>query len=152
METYNLELFADYHQIYLQDENAEGDLSESWTEEAVQNMIALAPGTIGVGTVRNNTVPICVEVVENKPEDNYDEWDKVNECSIDLPSGKMVVSGCMDYFPEARRIIVKPGIYRVRVYYKNLNKISEDGLTGEDFYKLVLWLDTEQQGLKILKK
>jgi hypothetical protein len=31
-EKYELELFADYYQLYLQDEQAHGDLSDSWVE------------------------------------------------------------------------------------------------------------------------
>ena len=30
-QLYHFDLFADYHQFYLQDEAAEGDLSDSWT-------------------------------------------------------------------------------------------------------------------------
>ena len=30
-EKYEFKLFADYHQFYLQDEEAHGDLSNSWT-------------------------------------------------------------------------------------------------------------------------
>lgn len=47
--TYMFDLFADYFQFYLQDEGADGDLSESWTQEATDRRLALAQGTIGVG-------------------------------------------------------------------------------------------------------
>ena len=50
MTPIELTLFADYFQFYLQDEQALGDLSESSTEQATADLLALAPGTIGVGT------------------------------------------------------------------------------------------------------
>ena len=64
---FEYELFADYHQFYLQDESVVGDLSDSWTQEATNRMLAIAPGTIGVGTVRDMTVPVIVEVSDSEP-------------------------------------------------------------------------------------
>jgi hypothetical protein len=61
-QRFEFKLFADYFQFYLQDERAGGDLSESWTQEAVDRLLATAPGTIGVGTVRNMDVPVVVEI------------------------------------------------------------------------------------------
>lgn len=139
MRSYAFELFADYFQFYLQDENAEGDLGGSWTDEAVERLLALAPGTIGVGTVRNMEVPVVVEVGEQAPHDDLDEWDQVNECDLEVPSGRIVIAGCTDYFPTAARIEVPAGSYRARVYYGNLDRLSENGLGGEDRYKVALW-------------
>lgn len=67
---FQYKLFADYHQFYLQDQSAAGDLSNSWTQEAE----------------------------------------------------------------------VSPGSYRARLYCGNLDALSEDGLNGDDHYKVVLWL------------
>lgn len=139
MEKHELELFADYFQFYLQDERVDGDLSDSWTDEAVANLLALAPGTIGVGTVRNMAVPVVVEIHDTRPSDDLAQWDHVTECSIDVPSGKLVVAGCTDYFPDARRITLEPGTYRARIFYGGLNALSEDGLDGGDHYRVVLW-------------
>ncbi len=137
MTEYSFELFADYFQFYLQDEQAEGDLSEIWTTHAVNNLLALVPGTIGVGTVRNMTVPVTVEVVETAPTDNLEDWDQVNECSIHVPTGRIVVFGCTDDFPDAARIVVVPGSYRARIYYGNLDTLREGGLEGDDNYKII---------------
>ena len=79
------------------------------------------------------------------------DWDQVNECDIDVPSGKIVVAGCTDYFPEAARIEVQPGHYRARIYYGNLNSLSHDGLDGDDQYKVVLWL-SEIVGVRVIKR
>src|SRR5271157_5437345 len=104
MQIRQFRLFADYFQFYLQDERAKGDLSESWTEEAVAQLLALAPGTIGVGTVRNMEVPVDLELDDDLPNDDLNVWDHVNECSIEVPSGRIVVAGCTDYFPDAARV------------------------------------------------
>lgn len=151
MKKYNLNLFADYFQFYIQDEKADGDLSEAWNDEATKNMIALAPGTIGVGTARNMDVPVEITISDNEPKNNYDEYDKINECSIEIKSGKLVIAGCTDYFADAKRIEINPGIYKARIFYKNLDKLSEDGLEGEDQYYIVLWKHDKAEPLKIIK-
>jgi len=152
MAEYQFDLFADYYQFYLQDEQAAGDLSNSWTEQAIKDRLALAPGTIGIGTARNTTVPVMVVIHSSAPdEENPARWSHINECSLDLPSGRIVVAGCTDYFPDASRIDVKPGQYRARIYYGGLDTISEDGLAGSDNYKIVLWPDSQIE-YQVLKR
>ncbi len=152
MPEYNYKLFADYFQFYLQDEQAEGDLSNGWTSEAMERELALAPGTIGVGTARNMTVPVSVEVREFAPQnEDFSIWDQVNECSMDVPSGSLVIAGCTDDFFDAARISLSPGCYRARIYYGQLYDLSDDGLEGNDHYKIVLW-PSENSELKILKQ
>jgi hypothetical protein len=138
-QRHHFDLFADYHQFYLQDELVEGNLGDSWTPEATWRLLALAPGTVGVGTVRNMTVPVDIEVHDRPLDERLDAWDQVNECSIQVDSGRIVIAGCTDYFPDAARIVVKAGAYRVRVYYGKLDSLSPDGLDGEDHYRLVMW-------------
>ena len=143
MDEYRYELFADYHQFYLQDEQADGDLSDSWTQSATDILLALAPGTIGIGTARNMTVPVTVQISDGPPHDDLADWDQVNECSLNVSSGQIVIAGCTDYFPEAARIRMAPGWYRARIFYGGLHTLSEDGLEGADHYKIVLWPGTE---------
>jgi hypothetical protein len=150
-QRFEFDLFADYFQFYLQDENATGDLSESWTPEAVERLLALAPGTIGVGTARNMNVPVVVEIVDSAPDVDTAVWDQINECSIDIPSGRLVIAGCTDYFPEARRMELPAGTYRARVYYGNLAALSANELDGDDHYRIVFWR-AELDSLKIIKQ
>ncbi len=149
--SYSYELFADYHQFYLQDEEADGDLSDSWTEQATKDLIAVAPGTIGVGTVRDMDIPVIVEIHDTEPEDELNQWSHVTGCSIEVSSGKIVIAGCTDYFPDAARIEVPPGIYQARIYYGALDSLSDDGLEGDDNYKVALWLG-EQIEPKVTKR
>ncbi|WP_346320881.1 hypothetical protein [Chitinophaga sp. YIM B06452] len=149
-----LMLFADYFQFYIQDENAEGDLSDKWTEEATQRLLAVAEGTIGIGTVRNMDVPVTVKVFDAEPAfktgmDNV--IGQINECDLEVSSGKIVIAGCTDYFPDAKRIALENGIYRARIYYGHLDKLSEDGLDGDDFYEIHLWRTVKTEGIKIVR-
>ena|ERR1700675_4995163 len=150
-QRFEFEVFADYFQFYLQDESAKGDLSDSWTQEAVDRLLAVTPGAIGVGTVRNMNVPVIVEVDNEEPaSDDINAWDQVNECSVEIQSGRIVVSGCTDYFPDAARVDVKPGWHRARIYYGDLDSLSENGREGRDHYKVVLW-NAAPGPLKVIK-
>jgi hypothetical protein len=139
MSALELTLFADYFQFYLQDESAQESLADSWTDEATSRLLAVASGSIGVGTVRNMDVPVSVEVLEVEPALDAERWDHITQCSIDVPSGKLVIAGCTDYFPEAKRIRVSPGTYVARVSYGALTTLSEDRLDGADHYRVQLW-------------
>lgn len=139
MLSFQLSLFADYFQFYIQDESVPGDLSDAWTTEATDRLLAVVPGTIGIGTVRNTDVPVTVEIHSDLPPDDQRHWDHVVEASLDVPSGRIVVAGCTDYFPDAKRIEVTPGCYCARVSYGSLGSLSEDGLSGDDHYRVQLW-------------
>lgn len=147
------ELFADYFQFYIRDESVEGDLSNAWTQDAVDRLLALAPGTIGIGTVRNMDVPVTIRLFDAEPGllDDLTSIGQINECDLVTTSNKLAIAGCTDYFPDALRIEVKNGIYRARKYYGNLDKISEDGLDGQDFYEIHLWPSENESGIKVVK-
>jgi hypothetical protein len=140
MRFFRYELFADYSQFYLHDQSSLGEFDGScWTAEAVDRMLAVAPGTVAVGTVRNMDVPVTVEVLDGEPGPDLSEWDHVTECSLEVPSGCIVVAGCTDELRDAGRIDVSPGSYRARVSYGALDTLSEDGLDGDDHYRVQLW-------------
>ena len=149
--SYSLNLFADYHQFYLQDEQAETDTPDDWGEQLTTHMIAISPGIVGIGTARNMTVPVQVEFFTTCPDEHLMNWDHIAEASLEVPSGQIVIAGCTDYFPKAKRFPVPPGCYRVRVYYSGLNTLSEDGLDGEDHYHVMLWPEPYQSSV-VLKK
>lgn len=140
MQSHKLELFADYFQFYLQDEAAEGDLSDAWDDPAVERMLAVAPGVVGLGTARNMDVPVTLELLDSEPAKGIDEFDHVVEGTLAIETGPLVVAGCTDYFPDAARFDLEPGTYRVRLSCSGLNTLSEDGLEGEDRYLVQLWL------------
>lgn len=139
MKRYEFELLADYFQFYLQDEEVEGDLSERWTEEATARMLAVTPGTVGVGTLRNVEVDVAVEVHEAEPQLHLAGWDHVVETGLAVTSGRIVVAGCTDYFPDAARIEVEPGHYRVRLCSSGLETVTAEWEDADDLYVVQLW-------------
>jgi hypothetical protein len=144
MEKYDLNLFADYYQFYLQDDDiGKGIKGEHWTQQAVDMLLAVSPYGISIGTVRNMTVPVTIELHDKEPSIEKGRWDHINKCSMRIETGKIVVAGCMDDFAKALRIQVSPGCYQVIICYGSLNDISSDGLEGNDHYHLYIFLGVE---------
>ncbi|MFT5700883.1 MAG: hypothetical protein ACI8ZB_003768 [Desulforhopalus sp.] len=140
MPSFQLELFADYFQFYIQDDDIKyGDLSDSWTSEAIDNLIAIGNHVVGIGTVRNSNVPVSISISSLEPTLNSEEWDRINKATITCNTGRLVIAGCTDYFPDAVRFDMEPGTYNIIIGYKNLNKISDDKLNGDDSYHLYIY-------------
>jgi hypothetical protein len=146
-------LFADQLQFYLQDDDAHvDDLSGAWTEDSVKRMLAVARGVVGIGTARNMAIPVVVEVLEVEPAKDVDEWEHVVEGALDVMTGRVVVAGCTDYFPDADRIPVHPGAYQVRMSCRGLDTLSPNGLGGGDHYRVQLWPTSEPTEPVVLKQ
>lgn len=135
----DLKLFADYHQFYVCEGNDIADTSLLWDEVATDRMLAVAPGLIAVGTVRNIHVPVTIEILDGEPDHDLALWDRVIECPIELTGGTLIAFGCTDNPDGAERLHTTPGAYVARVCYGNLAKISENGLDGDDCYRVQLW-------------
>ncbi|MYV41792.1 hypothetical protein GT030_23715 [Streptomyces sp. SID1328] len=125
MTTTQLQLFADYFQLHVMDEEAEDDLGEAWTKEAVSDALAVSERTLGIGTESNGDVAVLVEVLGHPPGDATDAFEHVVEASLRVPSGRIAVLGCTDYLPDAARFDVPAGFVRVRASRANPGDLSE---------------------------
>jgi hypothetical protein len=151
IQALNLELFTDYFQFYIQDEQNVGESGDAWTDEKVAMLLTTTTGIMWIGTVRNMNAPVSVKLFASEPlVAERDDIGQVNECDLEITSGKAVIAGCTDYLPDAQRMDLANGIYRARIYYSNLDKISADGLDGEDYYEVHLWLTNEKQATTVL--
>jgi len=134
-----LELEADHHQVYLQDEQAAGDLDTVWSREAVARLLGASPGTVGIGTLRDGSVRVVVRVQATEPVLDLRTFDHVAECVLTMRSSRLVVAGCMDYRPTARRLEITPGKYRVRLQIRGAATVAADESSGQEIYEVVLW-------------
>jgi hypothetical protein len=158
---YHFDVFADYHQVYLQDcafidelTRVEGRDSNARANEigmhvqavlspdAYARHLGVAHATLCILTARYVTVPLDVEIRAGPPgPEDFAGWDHVVEASLDLPSGCLVVRGPTDGPDEEHRIGLARGLYRARVYYGGVYTVSADELDGEDHYRVALWLE-----------
>jgi hypothetical protein len=98
-------LFADYYQIHAFDEGSPADLGDAWTDQAMANHLAVASDAVAIGTAVNVDVAVSVEVLDGPPVDDAAEFDHVVEAGIRCSSGRLVVMGCTDFEPDARRFL-----------------------------------------------
>ena len=99
------------------------------------------------------TVPVTVQVCDFEPTLDLLAWDHGAETDLDVPSGRIVIAGCTDYWPDAARVDVERGRYRVRVSYGDLNTLSSDGLEGKDHYRVQFWQTLRpESSVRILKE
>ncbi|MDQ8754941.1 hypothetical protein RCO27_01750 [Sphingosinicella sp. LHD-64] len=138
-DIHELEVFADYFQFYVCDEARNTDTGEVWDHGTVDRMLATGPDLIAIGTARNMGVPVLLEIHATPPADDFDAWERVIECSFAAPSGTIVVAGCTEYYPDCPRFSVEPGDYAARISYAGLTDLSENGLEGNDRYRVQLW-------------
>ncbi|CAN7249698.1 hypothetical protein [Neorhizobium sp. LjRoot104] len=148
---YRGNLFADYFQIYLRDE-AYPDLPDDYTDETIARRLMAGPHAVILHTARNMTVPIHVEWHDQRPILDLDSYQHVVEARFDCPSGQLVLGGLMDYDRTAPRLPVKAGPLGVRVSFSGLDTLSEDGLEGDDRYRVQLWPGAEPVGVQVLKE
>jgi hypothetical protein len=142
MIKYEFTVFADYFQFELIDDGVDFP-ADQWNDQTIVDRVAVSQGVITIVTARDTSVPVVVEVHELPKDQDADieatkQWDHIVECAIEIASGRLVILG-NEYYPDAPRIIVSPGIYQTRVYYGGLSTLSDDGREGDDIYKIVLW-------------
>ncbi len=148
----HFEIYADYYQFYLECESSPHKSDEVWDAEniAFNRMLGVGEKLIAVGTKRYETVPVSIEFHDCESVLELEKYSRINECSLEVTSNKLVLSGCTEYLPDAARIEVEPATYRVRVLYGNLETVKND-VEGDDFYILQLWKDDSFRGVKTLK-
>ena len=112
-----------------------------WDKQAVSDNLAVAPDLISVGSARyGGPTRIVIEILQSRPTESFDAWDRVAECSINIHSGHMIIYAPEVDPSEAESISLPAGIYGALVYYGNLDSVSDDaGLEGGDHYRVVLW-------------
>ena len=132
------------------DEGSATDFSTVWTEEAFSRMLAIGPGAICPGTLRNVEVPVQIVFTDQAPSLSLNQVDHAAEASLSISSGKLVVTSCTDYGPDAPRIEVPPGHYRALFVATGISSITTEWDPADDKYTLFLWPGSEREA-KLIK-
>ena len=143
-----LEVFADYNQFYVQDGGVFPDAPSEWSDADVERRVKVEANVVVVCPIRNMSVPVEIEVHTSEPSFSLAEYDHAARCSLALPSGYLQVHECTG--GERLHLSVEPGTYGVVALFSHLGSVSENGLKGEDRYRVLLWPSMESE-LQILK-
>lgn len=136
---FEFEVVAECEQFLLYDLAADTvENFPEWTDEADKRLLAVEEGIIGVGTRHDGIVSVVVEIADCEPDEEMSRWDQVNETTIEVPSGRLIVAGIFDFLRDARPIDLEPGSYRTRLYYGDLGALS-NGTFSNEHYKAIMW-------------
>ena len=137
--TRHLKIFADYFQFVVMDEACEDDFGSIWTDEAFGRLLAVGETSVCPGTLRNVEVPVQIHVHPSAPEADLTSYDHAASASLSLPTGRLVVMGCTDHMPDALRIEVPAGSYRVLYLASGVESITTEWDPADDCYIVHLW-------------
>jgi hypothetical protein len=137
MTHHPIKVFADYNQFYVWDAGMSPLAPEDYTDTDVTRMVKVSPHVLVVQPVRNSTVPVEIEVHASDPGLRAEDWDHVVECALEVSTGRLQVHECTG--GPVLDLEIAPGPYQARVLFAGLGTISEDGLDGEDRYRVDLW-------------
>lgn len=144
------EIFINYRQFYLMDAKVFPDAPSDYTDFDMRCRIKAAKNIIAVVPERDMIIPVRLEISDSAPPgDDFAAWNHIAEASLDLPSGRLLLDECCG--ERIDEISITPGSYRIRAYYGNLDKLSDDEMGGEDHYKLVIWA-ARFDDVKVLKQ
>ncbi|MFK0017644.1 hypothetical protein [Streptomyces sp. NPDC091027] len=144
----NLELFADYFQIHLMDDDSEATetgIGDVWTEQAVLDGLGVGEHALAIGTAVNVFVEVAIDLLSGRPDDDSGDFDHVVEASLNLASGRLVVAGCTEHLPDAARFDMPAGWTRVRTSRRNLQAAAfpdpecEDEPEDKEEIRIQVW-------------
>jgi hypothetical protein len=139
LERYDFVVFADFHQFLFIDAAADwSDLWTKWDGAALDRMVASGTGYVAVATARDMHVPVTLVIAPADPGVPHEAWDREVASEIEISSGTALLRGITRDGSGGSVSMVR-GRYSVRVLFSGLDKISIDGLTGEDRYMLQAW-------------
>jgi hypothetical protein len=156
VDQYFFDIFADYFQIYLADETAVELLFDSidWSDQALSERVIAGEGFFAIAPARNMTVPLLLILASEAPDEKmsrqlFDEADHVVEGSLKLSSGNLLLWGLND---DEHKFSLSIGVYGVQFYFNNLDSLRENGLEGDDLYKIIIFPGSEEAPYRVTKR
>ena len=125
---------TDYFQFHLKDSETNETLKDAWTKEALSKSLAISKYIIGVGTQRDTTAKIIIEVFDTEPAlDTKTKWRQILDSELNLPSGNLILTSPTLEESSQKNIRLIPDVYRLRIYFNDEKK------RGSHSYKIDFW-------------
>ncbi|MBX9689399.1 MAG: hypothetical protein K2X27_22000 [Candidatus Obscuribacterales bacterium] len=147
--THSIMVFAENFQFQLQDQIEDCDYPEDWNDSLLSQLYVGGRGIVGIGTVRDLDIELTLEVYA-APMDEKDmnedpevgEFDHVVQCNIEVPSGKLLVTGSTTEYDDTYKLEIPAGQYGMRIFWSGLDTLDELGFEGDDKYLIQLYPET----------
>lgn len=117
------------------------DIEQEYIYEGLDDLLYYSKGRLFIGTVRNFTVPVTIDILPEKPDpDIITAW--INQASQVCIAGFQAFSKTIalqiPLSQERVELDLAHGIYEVMVFYNDLDK-QYDYTTGDDSYHIVFY-------------
>lgn len=149
---YEISVFADNFQFQIQDQVEDCEYPVFWNDALLTQLYICGHRIIGIGTVRDLDVDVVIEVYQDSLDEDeanalpeLSDFDHAVQCNIELPSGKMLVTGCSTGYDETTKLELPARFYGVRIFWSGLERTDELGFEGDDRYLIQLFPDTNFQ-------
>lgn len=130
---------------------------DTWDKADEAWRIAVERHCVVIGTARYDHVPVRLEIWSGLPVfEPLDAYDHVVEADIEIPSGKLAVTGATQLPEEVPPIPVPAGRHRLRVGYlptaRRPSMFSEADPGDHLEYRVTMWPTVEACGVRIPKQ
>ena len=153
------EPYADHLQFVVADAEADsGQLDgDTWVKALTEWRIGVERHAVAVATARYDYVPVIVELLDRAPADAVpDDVGRAVEADIEVPSGRLTITGPTQQPTEANLFHLDPGRYRLRVSYAPTGyrpAKSNDAEPGDYLeYWIVMWPVQVPSDVRVLKQ
>ena len=113
----------------------ETDSLNFWSDEAMEEGIAVAEGVIGVAINSDERISCEIEFFTRAPQYDTAKWNLVGVVEMKIGSGVLQVLNCPDDHVEYS-IEIPKGNYNVRILIPNKSGESPE---NEDHYRIEFW-------------
>lgn len=137
---YEYKILAAGAALFFSDDDVQLDAGALWKGISPGQMLVADDGVLSVRAVPDSYVRVLVDVREAEPERAEAEFSMLGSCLLDVPSGRIVIAGSAELYPDAARIPVRPALYRVAVYAGSLDTIYGGLRHSQNCLKVVLSL------------
>jgi len=151
MSQEEIRLYASHGQFYVQDSQSASDTGDPsfWSPKACRDRLARAEGILGIGTGSYDFVTVRAESFSVRPAVDLGQWAHVTEASLQVPSGLILLYGCLSdsglFFRTQR------GSYRVRCCHANLAAAVDSTGNAGDWYAVQFW-PARPSAARVLKR
>ena len=131
---YQLDFDTFYNQFYIVTDLDWEYQGEIWTDQNFDDRMGTFEYFVNVGTETYGHIKGIVKILDKK-NDNYkiDDYDHIVEGGIRVVHNNLYITDCPNNDIE-KQISLPNGIYRIRVYSKNLIGVNKDLMENNDYY------------------
>lgn len=128
-----LRMHAAFRQTYLFDDVASPMYPEDITDADLERRIKVVPNLLAIYTPSDGETVVQVDLAQTRTKLDAAHWRHIVEAPLAVPYGRLVIANPESHLPDAARVSVAAGSYRVRVAGRGFG----EGEAQE--YLLTLW-------------